>query len=224
MIKVFRMYTFIKMTHLLRPQKYFQGLRELNLTVHQPAYVHGGHPFPGVGLGVESLHRVEAAGAVVASCNIEHAVQHSHPGAAASTQHVGNGRPHVALFTKATLVTRSSKLIKTIRDLTASTLPGGHIFPLWQDARSCRNLPQHTGCHLGGPIVNKAPTFIFKMQKHKVKWHSNSQNCCRFVPRVATRTYLLRVLMAAIEVHVLVNGSYRSALKEKEKQVLACPP
>lgn len=53
-------------------------------TTHQPAYVHGGHSFPGVGLGVESLHRVEAAGAIIASCNIQHAVQHGHPGAATS--------------------------------------------------------------------------------------------------------------------------------------------
>lgn len=103
------------MTYLSRNQKYFQGIRELNLTVHQPAYVHGGHPFPGIGLGVESLHRVEAAGAVIASCDIQHAIQHGHPSAAASAQHVSNGRPHVALFMNATLVTRSSKLIKTRR-------------------------------------------------------------------------------------------------------------
>lgn len=31
---------------------------------------------------------------------------------------------------------------------TAYYLPGGHIFPLLQDARSCHNLPLHTGCHL----------------------------------------------------------------------------
>lgn len=80
------------------------------MTVHQPAYVHGGHPFPGVGLGVKSLHRVEAAGAVIASCNIQHAVQHGHASAAASAQHVGNGRPHVALFIKAMSVTPSSEL------------------------------------------------------------------------------------------------------------------
>lgn len=113
MIKKHTFLLIIIMTHLLRPQKYFQGLRELNSTVHQPAYVHGGHPFPGVGLGVESLHRIEAAGAVIASCNIQHAVEHGHPSAAASAQHVGNGCPHVALFMKATLVTRSSKVIMT---------------------------------------------------------------------------------------------------------------
>lgn len=84
--------------------------------MHRPAYVHGGHPFPGVGLGVESLHRVEAAGAVIASCDIQHAVQHGHPSAAASAQHVGNGRPHVALFAKATSAPRLSTLIKTMRD------------------------------------------------------------------------------------------------------------
>lgn len=127
--------------------------------MHQPAYVHGGHPFPGVGLGVESFHRVEAAGAVVAACDIEHAVQHGHPSAAASAQHVGNGRPHVALFVRATLVPRSSTLIKTMRGGTATTLPGGRIFPLWQDARSCRNLPQHTGGHLGGKMANKTTSF-----------------------------------------------------------------
>lgn len=41
---------------------------------------------------------------------------------------------------------------------------------------------------------------------------------CQYLPRVATRTYLLRVLIAAIEVHVLVRGSYLSALKEEGKK------
>lgn len=61
------------------------------------------------------------------------------------------------------------------------------------------------------------------MQKKKVQWHPNTHNCCRFVPSVATRTYLLRVLMAAIEVHVLVKGSYRSALKEEKKTGVSLP-
>lgn len=51
----------------------------------------------------------------------------------------------------------------------------------------------------------------------KVKHHLSIHYGFRFVPRVATRTYLLRVLMAAMEVHVLVKGSYRSALKEEKK-------
>lgn len=80
----------------------------------QPAYVHGGHSLPGVGLGVKPLHRVQAAGAIIASCNIEHAVQHCHTGAAAPTQHVGNGYPCVALFIETTLVRRSHKFIHNV--------------------------------------------------------------------------------------------------------------
>lgn len=64
----------------------------------EPANIHGGDTLPGVGLGVEALHRVEAAGAVVAPGDVQHAVQHGHPGAAAATQHVGDGRPSVALL------------------------------------------------------------------------------------------------------------------------------
>lgn len=63
-----------------------------------PAYVHGSHSLPGVGLGVEPLHRVQATCAVVAPGDIQHAVQHGHPGAAAPAQHVGDGGPRVALF------------------------------------------------------------------------------------------------------------------------------
>lgn len=64
----------------------------------EPANIHGGDALPAVGLRVEPLHRVQAAGAVVAPGDVQHAVQHGHPGAAAATQHVGDGRPSVALL------------------------------------------------------------------------------------------------------------------------------
>ena len=63
-----------------------------------PADVHGGHALPAVGLGVEALHGVEAAGAVVAPGDVQQALQHRHASAAAAAQHVGDGRPHVALL------------------------------------------------------------------------------------------------------------------------------
>lgn len=53
--------------------------------MNEPADIHGGNALPGVGLGVEPLHRVEAAGAVVAPGDVQHAVQHGHTGAAAAT-------------------------------------------------------------------------------------------------------------------------------------------
>lgn len=77
-------------------------LSEGSVGEHQPADVHWGHSLPGVGFRVEPLHRVEAAGAIIASCYIQHAIQHGHPGTAAPTQHVGNGCPSVALLIKTT--------------------------------------------------------------------------------------------------------------------------
>lgn len=75
----------------------------------EPANIHGGDALPGVGLGVEPLHRVQAAGAVVAPGDVQHAVQHGHPGAAAATQHVGDGRPRVALLIRNTTQAATNK-------------------------------------------------------------------------------------------------------------------
>lgn len=76
---------------------YATDLKDLECA-DSPAYVHGGNTLPSVGLGVEPFNGVQAAGAVVAPGDVQHAVQHSHAGTAAPTQHVGDRRPRVALF------------------------------------------------------------------------------------------------------------------------------
>ena len=72
--------------------------RRGRLGLRPPAYVHGGHAFPHVVLGVIALHRVQTAGPVVAPGDVQQALQHGNAGAATATQHVGDGRPCVALL------------------------------------------------------------------------------------------------------------------------------
>lgn len=97
-------------------------------TTDEPADVHGRDPLPGVGLGVEALHRVEAAGAVVAPGHVQHAVQHGHPGAAAPTQHVGDGRPRVALLaTDAAQAAARSLITSALIEPGGAAVSGGAL-------------------------------------------------------------------------------------------------
>lgn len=62
-----------------------------------PSDVHRRHTLPGACLGAVSLHRVEAAGSIIATSHVEGPLQHCHACRAAPAQHGGHGRPGVHL-------------------------------------------------------------------------------------------------------------------------------
>lgn len=94
--------------------------------------------------------------------------------------------------------------------------PGAHTSPRWPGVMSCHNHPRRTGSHLWEGNI---PTMLLQgvgvlgvggKGMGRKAGTTGSRSC--HPPSVATRTYRLRVLMAAMDVHVPVSGSYRSAL------------